>query len=162
MSTLCCSVLHDKKLQAKRIKCDLLRNSQRFLGHIVSGNGVVPNPEKVEDIAKLFAPTDVHTLCLFLGFCNYYEHFVPRYAHISAPLTDLLYTGAEVAVGAGIVGCIWLAKVSIVLFTYPYPAPTYVWWLCGGNGCIRLLHWWSVEAKIRAIGCSQLPIAAKS
>ena len=37
-----------------------------------------------------------------------------------------------------------------------------LWQLFSGNKCIRLLHWWSVEAKIRATGCSQLPITAKS
>ena len=56
---------------------------------------MAPDPEKVEAIAKFSAPTAVPTLRSFLGFCNYYEHFVPRYAHISAPLTDLLCTGAE-------------------------------------------------------------------
>ena len=57
--------------------------------------GVAPDPEKVEAIAKLSAPTDVPTLRSFLGCCNYYKRFVPRYAHISAPLTDLLCTSAE-------------------------------------------------------------------
>ena len=57
--------------------------------------GVAPDPIKVEAIAKLSAPTDVHTLCSILGCCNYYKCFIPRYAHISAPLTDLLCTGAE-------------------------------------------------------------------
>ena len=56
---------------------------------------MAPDPEKVEAIAKLSAPTDVPNLCSFLGCCNYYECFVPRYAHISAPLTDPLCTGAE-------------------------------------------------------------------
>ena len=81
--------LNDKKLQAKCTKCEFLRGCLRFLGHIVLSKGV-PNPEKVEAIAKLSAPTDFHTLHSFLGCCNYYERFIPRYAHISTPLTDML------------------------------------------------------------------------
>ena len=60
----------------------------------MSGQGVAPDPEKVEAIAKLSAPMNIPTLRSFLGCCNYYERFVPRYAHISASLTDLLCTGA--------------------------------------------------------------------
>ena len=56
---------------------------------------MAPDPDKVEAIAKLSTPIDVHTLHSFLGCCNYHEHSIPRYAHISAPLNDLLCTGAE-------------------------------------------------------------------
>ena len=66
-----------------------------FLGHIVSGTGVSPAPEKVMAIAKLAAPTDVHKLRSFLSFCNYYNRFVLHYAQTSAPLTDLLATGVH-------------------------------------------------------------------
>ena len=88
--------LHDKKLQAKRhINAIFCAIHCGFWGTLCRARGGALDPEKVEAIAKLSAPTDVHTLRSFLGCCNYYEHFVPRYAHISAPLTDLLYTGAE-------------------------------------------------------------------
>ena len=87
--------LYDKKLQTKRIKCDFLRHFLRLLDYILAGKGVASDPEKVEAIAKLFSPTDVYILRSFLGFCNYYEHFVPRCAHISAPLTDLLCSGTK-------------------------------------------------------------------
>ena len=61
-----------------------------FLGHVVTAGGVAPDPAKVEAIAKLAAPTDVSKLCSFLGCCNFYERFVPSYARLAAPLTDLL------------------------------------------------------------------------
>ena len=61
----------------------------------MSGKGVASNPEKVEAIAKLLAPTDVHTFCSFFGCFNYYKCSIARYSHNSAPLADLLCTGVE-------------------------------------------------------------------
>ena len=87
--------LSGKKLQAKCTKCNFLRSLLWFLGHIVSGKGVAPDLEKVEAIAKLSAPIDIHPLRSFLGYCNCYERSMPKYAHSSVPLTDLLCTGAE-------------------------------------------------------------------
>ena len=69
-----------------------MHQSLRFLGHIVWGKGLTPDPEKVAAIQKLHAPMDAATLRLFLGFCNYYDFFVSSYACICAPLTDLLCT----------------------------------------------------------------------
>ena len=66
-----------------------------ILGYIVSSKGMAPDPEKSKAIAKLFSSMDVHTLRSFLGCCNYYECFIPRYGHISVPLMDLLSTSAE-------------------------------------------------------------------
>ena len=85
----------DKKLQAKHSKSDFLSNLLQFLGHIVLGKRVVSDPEKGEAISKLSVPTNVHTFYSFPSCCNLYECFIPRYAHISAPLIDLFCTGAE-------------------------------------------------------------------
>ena len=63
--------------------------------HILSGYGVLPDYEKVISIAKLAVPTNIHTLCSFLGCYDYYVCFVPHYAHVSAQLTDLLATGVK-------------------------------------------------------------------
>ena len=67
MSVLSYNTYMVKKMQAKHTKCNFLHSSLRFLGCIVLGKGVAPDPEKVEAIAKLSAPTDIHTLRSFLG-----------------------------------------------------------------------------------------------
>ena len=72
--------LHDKQLQAKHSKYEFLYSLVCFLGHIVSGTGVSPDPEIVTAIVKLADPTDMHTLCSFLGCCNYYDQLIPHYA----------------------------------------------------------------------------------
>ena len=62
-----------------------------YLGHIVTPQGIRVDPKKTDAIAKLAVPTTKKELQSFLGICNYYAKFVPRYAHIAAPLYQLLH-----------------------------------------------------------------------
>ncbi|GJP40908.1 hypothetical protein CLOM_g571 [Closterium sp. NIES-68] len=62
----------------------------QFLGHIVSAQGVHVDPKKIEAVRTWKTPENVKELQQFLGFANYYNRFVPQYAKIAAPLTDLL------------------------------------------------------------------------
>ena len=82
-------------LSIKRPKCDFLKSSLHFLGHVISPAGVAPDPSKVSAIRDMVAPTDVSHLHSFLGCTNFYERFVPHYATICAPLTDLLGSNVE-------------------------------------------------------------------
>eukprot|EP00961_Rhodomonas_salina_P182553 2464556-Rhodomonas_salina.1 len=45
---------------------------------------------KVEAITSWPHPSDLHELRSFLGLSNYYRSFIPQYAKIAEPLTDLL------------------------------------------------------------------------
>ena len=66
-----------------------------FLGHMISPAGVAPDPSKVSAIRDMVASTDVSHLHSFLGCTNFYERFVPHYATICSPLTDLLGSNVE-------------------------------------------------------------------
>ncbi|CAI7798284.1 unnamed protein product [Closterium sp. NIES-53] len=52
--------------------------------------GVHVDPRKIEAVKKWKVPENMKELQQFLGFTNYYNRFVPQYAKIAAPLTDLL------------------------------------------------------------------------
>jgi transposase InsO family protein len=66
-------------------------NIVEYLGHNVVGTqGITMNEAKVEAIRTLPDPTNVPELRSILGFLTYYRHFIPGYAALSAPLTDLL------------------------------------------------------------------------
>ena len=45
--------MRERKLAVKRTKCDFLRGKLLFLGHVVQGSGVSPDPAKVEAIRNL-------------------------------------------------------------------------------------------------------------
>ncbi|CAI7865634.1 unnamed protein product [Closterium sp. NIES-54] len=57
---------------------------------MVSAEGVHVDPRKIETVKKWKVPENMKELQQFLGFTNYYNRFVPQYAKIAVPLTDLL------------------------------------------------------------------------
>ena len=55
----------------------------------MSASGIKPDPEKVKAIQSLATPTTVKGVRSFIGMCGYYRRFVPSFAKIAKPLTDL-------------------------------------------------------------------------
>ncbi|XP_063784361.1 uncharacterized protein LOC134933234 [Pseudophryne corroboree] len=82
------------RLQARGLKlsiekCQFCRSSVKYLGHIVSRQGIATDPEKVSTVKNWPRPGNLKELRSFLGFCGYYRKFVPQYAALAKPLTDL-------------------------------------------------------------------------
>lgn len=70
-------------------KCQICMPEVKYLGHIVSAQGVSPDPAKFEAVTSWPKPTNLKTLQSFLGFCGYYRRFIENYAGIVKPLTDI-------------------------------------------------------------------------
>ncbi|KAI2645003.1 Retrovirus-related Pol polyprotein from transposon 17.6 [Labeo rohita] len=77
-------------LKAKLEKCALFKQQVKYLGHVVSSQGVATDPSKVEVVAKWGRPVNVTELRLFLGFASYYRRFVEGFAKLAAPLHKLV------------------------------------------------------------------------
>ncbi|XP_061359120.1 uncharacterized protein LOC133303256 [Gastrolobium bilobum] len=77
-------------LFAKLSKCLFAQPSIQFLGHIISGNGVAPDPSKSKAILEWPIPTSATPVRAFQGLSGYYRRFIRHYACIGAPVTDLL------------------------------------------------------------------------
>ena len=60
-----------------------------YLGHIISGDGIAVGPEKLAKVADWPTPKTKVDIQRFLGLTNYFRKFIPRYAEMVAPLTDL-------------------------------------------------------------------------
>ena len=61
-----------------------------FLVHIISGEGISTDPEKIKLINEWPVPTNLRQLRGFLGLAGYYRLFVQGYAKIAGPLNNLL------------------------------------------------------------------------
>ena len=72
-------------LKRKPSKCEIIRDSIKYLGRLVDKHGVGPDPEAVEAVLTWKAPKTDTQLMSFLGFANYYREFMKGYA-------DKIYT----------------------------------------------------------------------
>lgn len=77
-------------LKLRPEKCQFFRKEVKFLGHVVSGQGVSPDPEKVTAVQEWNPPTTAKQVHSFLGFVGYYRRFIKDFAKIAKPLHELL------------------------------------------------------------------------
>lgn len=85
----------DAGLKIKCSKTFLCRKSVSFLGHVVSGEGITPNPDKTVQILDWGRPRNVKDVRAFIGITSYYRKYVLNYAKIVSPLTSLLSKSAK-------------------------------------------------------------------
>ncbi len=61
----------------------------KYIGHIVSKDGVETDPPKIEAIKTWPSTRNLKELRSFLGFSGYYRRFIKDYAKIVKPLNEL-------------------------------------------------------------------------
>lgn len=61
----------------------------KFMGHIISKQGISPDPEKVKAIVSAPAPTTAQEVKSFLGTTAFYAKFLPSYSSVVEPLLQL-------------------------------------------------------------------------
>lgn len=64
------------------------------MGHVLSGDGVATDPEKLVAVQDWSVPQSVREVKAFLGTVGYYHHCVEDFAKVAHPLTNL--TGKSV------------------------------------------------------------------
>ncbi|CAK8694208.1 unnamed protein product [Clavelina lepadiformis] len=73
-------------------KCKLLKEKVKFLGHVVSHEGISCDPQKVEDVSNWPTPKTLKEVRQFLGLSSYYRKFIPSYSQIASPLNNLVHS----------------------------------------------------------------------
>ena len=81
--------LREAKLKLKVSKCSFFKKHIQYLGHLVSGDGIEHLPEKLEAVENMPPPKTPKEVRQFLGLVGYYRKFVPKFADIARPLTNL-------------------------------------------------------------------------
>ncbi len=82
--------LRESGLTAKSKKCQLGMSYCVYLGHIVGNGTVQPEQSKIAAVRAMDVPRTKKEVRTFLGLTGYYRRFIPSYASIATPLTDLI------------------------------------------------------------------------
>lgn len=88
--------LKNYNLKIQLDKSEFLCKEVAFLGHIVTPEGVKPNPDKIDSIKNWPLPKTETELRGFLGTIGYYRRFIRDFAKITKPLTEQLRKGKQI------------------------------------------------------------------
>lgn len=81
--------LRERNLQLDIDKCEFDVTRIKYLGLIISVNGIEMDPEKVEVIQNWQTPASVKDVLQFTGFTGFYRRFIADYSRITRPLNEL-------------------------------------------------------------------------
>jgi hypothetical protein len=87
--------LRDHQLYAKFSKCAFWLKEVLFIGHIISTEGIVVDPSKVQEVLDWKSPRSVTQIRSFLRLAGYYRRFIPNFSKIAKPITQLLEKEAK-------------------------------------------------------------------
>ncbi|XP_063388255.1 uncharacterized protein LOC134674130 [Cydia fagiglandana] len=81
--------LAEFNLHVNREKCAFARESVRYLGHVITQQGVSTDPDKVSAVLEMKEPGTLKHLRTFLQTCSWFRKFIPNFSKVSEPLTRL-------------------------------------------------------------------------
>ena len=82
--------LSDLGMTLNSEKCMFAQTSIKFLGHMIDGDSIKPDPDQVKAIVQFATPTNVSDIRRFFGMVNQLSKFSPNLAHMTQPLRQLL------------------------------------------------------------------------
>ena len=85
--------LREHKVYGKLSKCSFFQKEIHYLGHIILGEGISVDPEKVKAIEDWPIPKNAHEVRSFMGLAGYYRRFVEGFSKIAKPITTLQRKG---------------------------------------------------------------------
>lgn len=88
--------LRESNFKIQMDKSEFLKLETAYLGHIITRDGIKPNPDKISAIEKYPIPNTPKEIKQFLGLLGYYRKFIPDFARLTKPLTLCLKKGSKV------------------------------------------------------------------
>lgn len=95
-------------LKLNRAKVKRHQPTVKFMGHLLTSQGLLPDPEKIQAILQMPEPEDVTALKRFLGMVTYLAKFMPHLSEMTEPLRRLEDKNVEFQ---------WLEQHSIAMNT---------------------------------------------
>lgn len=81
--------LQNANLKVNPKKCVFFKREVKYLGHLISAEGVATDPEKISSVKLWPIPKTRKQVRSFLGFCSYYRKFVRGFSTLAKPLYKL-------------------------------------------------------------------------
>ncbi len=85
-------------------KCRFYENEVRFLGFVVSAQGIRMEEERIVTVKAWPEPQSVRDIQVFLGFANFYRRFIQNFSRIAVPLTSMLRTTDNEVLSTQVIG----------------------------------------------------------
>ena len=82
-------------LKFNKKKLNLRRSEVKFIGHVLTSDGLKPDADKVKVVAEMPRPTTKQETLSLLGFVNYHKKFLPRLSEVAQPLRELTTKNAR-------------------------------------------------------------------
>ena len=82
--------VQEVNLKLNQKKCQIRKEEIAYVGHLLTKDGLKPDPEKIRAVQAMTKPSNTKELKIFLGFIQYLAKFLPNMADVSAPLRKLL------------------------------------------------------------------------
>lgn len=83
------TTVHNAGLTLNLCKCEFAKAEVHLLGHIVGSGSKRADPQRLNAIATMSRPTTKKELRRMLGALGYYREYIPHFAQIARPLSDL-------------------------------------------------------------------------
>jgi hypothetical protein len=81
--------LHKNNLKINLYKCVFRNKEVSYLSFTLMLEGIKPDKNKLKAIKDTKPPTDIKTICFFVGLCNFFQTHIKDFALIDAPLFKL-------------------------------------------------------------------------
>ena len=81
--------LSEANLTLRPEKCAWFQQRVKYLGHLVTTEGIYPLYENIRKVLEFPVPQDVPQLRSFMGLASYYRKYIQYFAHIVELLTEM-------------------------------------------------------------------------
>ena len=85
----------DENLKFNKDKLQLRLSSVPYMGHLITAEGLKPDPQKTLAIQFMQKPKDQAAVQRYLGFVNYWSKFLPKLSTLCEPLRELTKKNAD-------------------------------------------------------------------
>lgn len=82
--------LREAGLSISKTKSHFCRKQTKFLGYLISTEGIHADPARIDPILKLAQPRNLKAVRSLIGAANWYRRFIPNFSDLVAPITELL------------------------------------------------------------------------